>query len=255
MRFKRNAVPLSPELVEVWGFVPIRHLIHATPNYIVFLDEGLAVDWKSTVDHDAKHAHQRDKFSAILNKAAVIESSDWDGSDDQKTLNLKRQIGEAIARGLDGDYSNAEQMLISAENYRERMLGLVRRSRAINEQVKIKERWRNGFRRWTAVHYLIGIAAILLSTLVASKAPWLNETQLSVAAWLVAVTTGLLTFLAPEKKADRYIRAWSVLNTEITRYNVNERTTVDDVLDAYHSAEKLIHDSSSADKGSSRGRR
>ena len=47
------------------------------------------------------------------------------------------------------------------------------------------------------MHYAIGIAALILSTLVASKPTWIGASGsgISLLAWLVAVFTGLLTFL------------------------------------------------------------
>ena len=90
----------------------------ATTEYIVFIDHALEVDWKTTSGWDHLNVGERDKFAAILNRAAEIESADWDDFDEQKTLNFKRQIGEAIARSLDGDFANAEKMLDKAEAYR-----------------------------------------------------------------------------------------------------------------------------------------
>jgi len=245
---------LSPHLREIWGFVPFRYLILATPGYIVYVDEELEVDWKSTPDWDEAHAAGRNDFDAILNRVASVESGDWDDSDEEKTVKFKRQIGEAIARGLDGNFQRATEMLDSAEEYRQSMLSAARRREAIRDQVKLKDSWRRCFRGWTAVHYLIGISAILLSTLVASKPVWLDEIHISFFAWLVAAFTGLLTFLTPDKKADKYVRAWSVLNSEITRYNADQGHTVEDVLDACRYGENTIHETSPHERIKSRGR-
>jgi hypothetical protein len=94
----------------------------------------------------------------------------------------------------------------------------------------------------------------LASTLVASRPVWLglNENGVSLLAWLVATFTGLLTFLTPNKKADKYIRAWSILNSEVTRYNSDESCTVDDVLDACQKGERIIFETASDDRRKSR---
>jgi hypothetical protein len=233
---------LSPHLREIWGFVPVHILVLATPGYIVFLDEALDVDWKSTPERDREHAAQRSEFDAVLNRAAAVESADWDGSDEEKTIKFKRQIGEAVARGLEGNYPRAMEMLDKAEEYRQNIFAAARRRDAIKDQVTLKDSWRRCFRGWTAVHYVIGIGAILLSTLVASKPAWLDGNEISFVAWLVAAFTGLLTFLTPDKKADKYIRAWSILSSEITRYNTNQAHTIEDVLNACHYAEGVIFD-------------
>jgi hypothetical protein len=244
--FGRKKIPktvLSPHLRSIWGFVPIRYLILARPGYVVFLDDALEVDWKSTEEHDTKHAATRDEFDEVLNRAASVESGDWDKEEDEeKTIKFKRQIGEAIARALEGNHAHAMRMLGSAEEYRQNTFTAARRREAIREQVKLRDTWRRCFRGWTFVHYLIGISAILLSSLVASKPTWLDGNTVSILAWLVAAFTGLLTFLTPDKKADKYIRAWSILSGEITRYNTNKAHTVDDVLEAYHQGENLIHE-------------
>jgi hypothetical protein len=230
----------------------MRYLVLATPGYIVFIDDALEVDWKTTNEWDEHHAQHREKFAAILNRAAAIESSDWDRSDQQNTLNFKRQIGEAIARGLDSDFENADEMLKKAEAYRQSTLHTSRRKLAIKDQVDIKNSWRRCFRGWTAMHYGLGTAALLMSTLVASKPIWLHEDQISLFAWLVAAFTGLLTFLTPDKKAGKYVRAWSVLNTEITRYNASDGHTIDDVLDAYHRGENILHEIQPSERRSRR---
>jgi hypothetical protein len=67
-----------------------------------------------------------------------------------------------------------------------------------------------------------------------------------VLAWLVALFTGLLTFLTPDKKADRYARASAILNAQITRYNTDLNLAVDEVLEAYTRGQAIIFDSTTA---------
>ncbi|MEX2036015.1 MAG: hypothetical protein WEA28_12560 [Xanthobacteraceae bacterium] len=229
---------LSPHLEKVWGFVPINHLILATTDFVVFIDDALAVDWKTSPDWDRENPKEREKYSAILNRARALESDDWDDSDEQQTLNLRLRIGEAIARCFEGDYKNAEQMLDKAEAYRVS----TRRKQAIQDHVKIRDDWRKYYRLWSVVHYAIGLAAVLCSTLVAARPTLLGFTEnvVTLFAWLVAALTGILTLLTPDKKADKYMRAWSILNTQIIRYNSDEDYTLDDVLEAYHRGENII---------------
>ncbi|WP_426529619.1 hypothetical protein [Bradyrhizobium sp. McL0615] len=240
---------LSPHLREKWGYVRFHHLILATDDFIVFLDNSLDVDWKSSPGWDEAHRNQRRQLDEILNRAAQLEAGDWDRSDVERTLSLKRQIGEAIARGLGGNIAQAKQMLDTAEEYRDNAILDFKRSRAIRGQVKIKDEWESYYKRWTAIHYTIGIGAVILSTLVASKPTWIGSALgsgewLGIFAWLAAVFTGLLTFLSPEKKASKYSRAWSSLNSEITRYNADESYTVNDVLEAYNKGQNVIFETS-----------
>jgi hypothetical protein len=246
---------LSPKMTELWGYLTIRFLVLATDRFIVFIDDQLEVDWKTTQDWDCEQLKERGKHSAILNRAAAIEAADWDSSDEQKTLSLRRQIGEAIARCLDHDYANAEQMLDQAQSYRTGVLSAMRRKQAIEEQVQIKNVWKNCYDRWTVVHYVIGMTALLFSTLVASKPALLGATDsvFSFFAWLAALFTGILTFLTPDKKAGKYGRAWSVLNSQITRYNADETYTVNDVLEAYNQGESVISESAAPGQRRTRG--
>src|SRR5262249_42048782 len=109
----------------------------------------------------------------------------------------------------------------------------------IREQIKVKDEWHRCYQIWIAIHYSLGIGALIFSTLVASRIGF-NDLVISLLAWLVALFTALLTFLTPDKKADRYLRTWSTLNSQITRYNSVETCTLDDVLDAYRRGENII---------------
>jgi hypothetical protein len=117
------------------------------------------------------------------------------------------------------------------------------RESTITEQIKIRNSWWKYFHRWWWVHYALGIALVILSVTVASKPRALskNEAVYEVIAWLAAITTGLLTFLGPEKRARSYRRAWSVLSSQITRY-LNSQCTLEHVLKAYDKGEQSIHD-------------
>jgi hypothetical protein len=233
---------LSRDLAKIWGFVSFRYLILATTGYIVFIDHELEVDWKSSKGWDKLHSKNRGKFAEVLNRAAEIESADWDSTDEPKTLKFKRQVGEAIARGLDGDFEHAARMLDKAESYRKEVLNA--RKAAIAEQVQVGNNWKASCWWWTLIHYGVGATALLASSLVASKPTWmgLNEDHVSALAWAVAALTGLLTLLTPDKKADKYMRASSVLNSEITRYNANLGHTVEQVLNAYQEGQNIIYE-------------
>jgi hypothetical protein len=249
MSTKQKGVPgtkLSTQMTELWGQIPARYWITATTDYIVFIDQSMNVEWKSTTEWDKRQRKNRPRFATVLNHAAAIESAPRDGADEQKAFNLKRQIGEAIERGLAGDFRNAQAMLRTAEAYRVEML--TQRQNAIQEYSGIKDGWRNSFHTWTVTHYAIGGTALVISSLVASKPGWLGENLLAFFAWLVAALTGLLTFLSPDKKAAKFDRAWSVLNREITRYKTHETHTVDDVLEAYEQAEGIIRESPGAER-------
>src|SRR5262249_2237488 len=149
---------------------------------------ALDVDWKIAPQRDAS-TEENEKRSRILNKAATIESNEWDKSDEAKTIKFKRQIGEAIARSIDGHFAIADEMLEAAEAFRRNAVDTAARRASIQEQIKIKNAWRSWLRVWITIHYTIGICAILASTLVASKPMWLENGQSSFLAWCVAALT------------------------------------------------------------------
>jgi hypothetical protein len=190
---------LSPHIKEIWGFVEYRHLILATLNFIVFIDDELDLDWKTTAKHDEDSKPDHAHWAKIVNRAASLEAADRDNSNEKRTLNFKRQIGEAIARALEGHFDKAEEMLQVAEQCR--LDELQARKDAIKQQLDVKENWLNYRRTWTIVHYAIGIAALIFSSLAASKTEALGLTSTMTAwfSWLTVMCTALLTFLSPER--------------------------------------------------------
>jgi len=233
---------MQPDLDALWGFVKYRHLILATPNFIVFIDDELDLDWKTTDKYDEANLDKQIHWAKILNRAAAIEAAEWDTSSEQRTINFKRQIGEAIARGFDCQFEQADEMLLLAEQ--RRLEELQRRKDAIREQIMVKDQWLKCRKTWTTVHYSIGIAALFFASLAASKTEALGLTPTITAwcAWLTVLCTALLTFLSAERKSNKYTRAWSILNNQIARYNADYQVQLKDVLESYTRGENIIFD-------------
>jgi len=105
---------MSYDYEKQWPGLPIKFLILSAENFIVFIDHDIDVDW-ATAD---KYSPQDPKaHNSILNRAALLESRPCDGLSESIRLNFKRMVGEAIARSLQHDYKNAEQMLLQAEKF------------------------------------------------------------------------------------------------------------------------------------------
>jgi hypothetical protein len=231
---------LSSHLRERWQFVEYRHLIKARSNFIVYIDKELDLEWKTSDKFDEENQANDVEYAKITNRAAALEAADRDTSDEKRTLNFKRQIGEAIARGLEGHFESAHEMLEVAEKCLQDELKL--RREAIAEHVKVKESWRMARKFWTVAHYLLGVAALVFSSLSASKASdlGLSDAVTAWCAWLTVIFTAMLTFLSPERKSNRYARAWSILNNQIVRYRTDFKVQLKDVIDSYNQGENIL---------------
>jgi hypothetical protein len=124
----------------------------------------------------------------------------------------------------------------------------------IAKYLKINNDWERYFRLWYGAHYALGCVALFLSTLVAAK-PYPDKIPYDVLSWLLAFCTGLLTFLAPQARGNQYRRAWTLLTSVITQYEVDGHTMPEDVMRAHQRGENIIHneptETASAGSGSS----
>jgi hypothetical protein len=231
---------LSKELADKWGLPEKYHLILSDPDFIVYLDEELDIEWQTSPAWDEKYPADPNRHRFLVNRVAELEAAEWDYSDDKRTRNYKRQLAEVLANSFENDYENAEAMLNRVENYRGSILKA--REDAIAVQITVKTDWDQHSNRWTRVHYIVGTTALLFSTFLAAKPSsfGLNEAGTQTVAWLVAFLTGLLTFLNPEKKASRYRRAWVILNNQIARYHADKSYKLDPVLSAHVEGQNLI---------------
>lgn len=237
---KPTAARIPKGLVPIWGHLQIRHLILADAEFIVYLDEHLDIEWETTGAWDEKYPVDPSRHRSLVNRVAELEAAEWDYSDERRTRNYKRQLGEVLGNSFENDYDNAEAMLDRVENYRASVLKA--REESIAGQVAISVDWNKCSNRWTWVHYIVGTAALFLSTLLAAKPAILGmgEGGIQTIAWLAAFSTGLLTFLNPEKRAGRYQRAWVALNNQIARYRADHSYKLDAVLGAHVEGQNLI---------------
>lgn len=97
--------------------------------------------------------------------------------------------------------------------------------------------------RWWVYHYALGIVALLCSITVASR-PQLQslvpEALVNVIAWVAALAVGLITFLAPSKKARSYAMAARVLSDARNRYESDPDYPVQKLLDAVRDGEEHV---------------
>jgi|SRR5690348_1009444 len=89
------------------------------------------------------------------------------------------------------------------------------RAELVAQQADAKDAWAKYFMGWYYTHYALGIAAVILSTLVAAKPVHWGGSTYPILAWLLAVLTGLIALLKPDERGNRYRRAWSLLKQRI----------------------------------------
>ncbi|NMW19952.1 MAG: hypothetical protein HKK67_08985 [Chlorobiaceae bacterium] len=102
---------------DVWAHIQPKHLIRATKNFIVFIDEVNDLDWETTREYDERQAVNMSECNAIKNEAALMEEIPCAGLHANAIFRFKRLIGEALVCGLEGDSVNGRKMLDKAKKY------------------------------------------------------------------------------------------------------------------------------------------
>lgn len=102
-----------------WPGLPIKYLILACNDFIIFIDHEYDIDWKTNDIFDKRTMSKEEliEFNNIRNEIAYIESIPCDDLSEKIILNFKRQIGEALVRNFDNDFTNAKKMLLYAKEY------------------------------------------------------------------------------------------------------------------------------------------
>jgi len=112
-----NLTTRQGDYADNWTHVKYKYLVHAAENFIVFIDDEIDVDWETSPAYDAVGYADGHRHNAILNDAALLESTPCGDLRDDVRLHFKRLIGEAIVRSLHHDYVSAASMLKAASTY------------------------------------------------------------------------------------------------------------------------------------------
>lgn len=106
---------------EQWTHIEWVTLIRATKDYCVFIDEEGDLDWETTREYDKKReadaAYDRSQENAILNEAALLETTPCEGLTEGFRAHFKRLIGEAICCCLNQDFPGGLCMIEAAGKY------------------------------------------------------------------------------------------------------------------------------------------
>jgi hypothetical protein len=117
---------------------------------------------------------------------------------------------------------------------------------AVERYRRIRDRWHGLFGLWNSVHYALGIAALVISSFLAAKqlSSFLDTLVTDVLAWILALLTALITFLGPQARANRYRRAWLLMDGIITQWeiDVDHHITAEDVMRAHQQGERIVSD-------------
>lgn len=95
----------------------VEHLILKNTDFIVFIDDKMDIDWKSTTEYDEVRAPTQAEFNDVINEVAAQEVIPCCSGDVDNTLKYKRLLGEAVAMALKQDYANARSMIEAAKAF------------------------------------------------------------------------------------------------------------------------------------------
>lgn len=147
------------DVPQQWVHLPIKHLILATSDFAVFVDDKNEVDWETTDAFEASGRADSPAFNDIHNSATHLECLPCEDLTERQLVNLRKMTALAIARGLQGDTGNASAMIKHAEAY-----------------------YRGRMREVSRIWYLAGSGSAALVLSILGGALWLSRNE-SI-AWL-----------------------------------------------------------------------
>jgi hypothetical protein len=101
--------------------------------------------------------------------------------------------------------------------------------------------WRRSFRLWRALNNGLRIISLTFSFTLAIGLKFIaSVTVLQLLAWTAFLTTLILLWLQPAKRAKAYADAWRGLDDIYSRYLVDEDIAPDNVYDVRLKGEQLI---------------
>jgi hypothetical protein len=119
-------VTLSPQWKNLQTLA--RVLILDTSDFCVVLDDELDVDWETTPAYDAVRDSMGLSYGLLFNRISALQAIPIRHLSRDLKLAYRRMIGEATARGLEGDTNSGSAILDVAEEFiRARNAELARR--------------------------------------------------------------------------------------------------------------------------------
>jgi hypothetical protein len=152
-----DILQLSPQ----WADLPVRERVLETEDFIVFINNTLCCDYKTSDKYDATEPKDKGKYARLMSEASNIENSPHSFLAEIDKIAFKRLVCEGIARILEHEYTAAKAAFEAAASYL---------SRRQNEQS----------REWYLAAATIATASFLLALVVVQLwANWANIPPMS----------------------------------------------------------------------------
>lgn len=116
MAERDNDLGLLPQ----WADLNVCERVLETEDFIVFINDAICCDYKTSTALDAKGPKDKGKYARLMSEAAHVENSPHSFLTDQDKLSFKRLICEGIARILEDEYTAAKLALEAAMSFLER---------------------------------------------------------------------------------------------------------------------------------------
>jgi len=112
----------------------------------------------------------------------------------------------------------------------------------LREILKHLKRWGLSAGILRIIHILLGILAVFSSLLVAAKINSLDKVYIEWFAFSAALSVGIQTGFDLGNKANRFRRAWRLVNWSYLKYKANDGHTINNLIDDYRTGEEIVGD-------------
>jgi len=104
--------------------------------------------------------------------------------------------------------------------------------------------WKMLFYRWRAIHYSIGLFAIITSisvTVIASQPIEELSQKYNIGLGLLSsILSGILTFLSPANNYRAYVQAWRHLDAACLRFQADPDYPLTQLVEAVNKGEEIL---------------
>jgi hypothetical protein len=114
----------------------VLHLVRATKNFMVWIDQSYDIDWKTSKEFDKGTQSAEPEFQYTIATIGELECVPTSQHESAERLNYKRILGEALVLAFGRKYNEANTLLDSARTYiQKRNIELARKWQLITSLV------------------------------------------------------------------------------------------------------------------------